>query len=111
MHKLLTLIFVVIATTSFSQEVLLQGTCIDKDNKGIPAVKIKVNDQSTAIYSEDEGKYSFEAKVGDSIHLEFYFSNFSSEQTVVMQDFYVKSAFDVIIPPVKLNVKRKLLAP
>src|SRR5690606_9096804 len=106
MHKLIILIFIVIAATSFGQEVMLQGTCVDKENKGIPGIRIRVNDAESAIYSEDGGGFFIPSKVEDSIHLECYYS---VDRITVTKDFVVASSDSKTIPPVQFNVKTQVV--
>ncbi len=109
MHKLLILIFIVMSATSFGQEVMVQGKCIDINGKGIPAIRIKVNEQTSAVYTEDEGKFSFLANVGDSIHLVCYSPNFSVDRIIESRNFYVSSATNVIIPSIQFNIKTQVV--
>lgn len=96
------------AATSFGQEVMLQGTCVDKENKGIPGIRIRVNDASSAIYSEDGGVFSVLAQVGDSIHIECFYS---VENLTISRDFIVRSVDNLTIPAIQFNVKTQVVGP
>lgn len=83
MNKLLLLLFLMLTFLSFGQEsAVLTGVCVDKKNNPIPFVKIRVNEDPRAIETGEEGQYSFNATVGDTIRLLFVHPDGNLKETL-----------------------------
>jgi hypothetical protein len=88
MRRLLLILFLLTFTSSFSQEVLITGRCINKKRVGISDVLIRVNQQPEPIYSDRDGYFSFPAKIGDSLSVLYSIVGDSTKKT---QQFYVRN--------------------
>jgi len=95
-----TFLFILLKT--FSQDVLLNGRCVDKKRNGISDVRIRINDSDTAIFTDRKGYFNFRANVGDSIRIQYFII---SEQNSITQFFYVKDQKYTKIPTIELNIK------
>lgn len=86
----------------YGQDVVLSGKCVDLNGKAIPDIRIRVNNGNTAIYADEEGIYTINATVGDSLRIEHYYS---IENLTEVLNYYVENKGFNRLPLVKFNVK------
>lgn len=101
-HSYLILITFFLTTLCLGQQVELNGKCLDKEGRGIPGIRIRVNNASSALYTEDFGEYKLTAEVGDSLILEYYYS---VEKLTEKLTYHVRNVNSNLIPDIKFNVK------
>lgn len=103
MRNYLLIIFLLVFTRSFSQEMLITGRCINKKRAGISDVLIRVNQKPEPIYSSQDGYFSFPAQVGDSLFIQYSIAGDTVKRT---QQFYVKNAKSNTLPSMEIDIKQ-----
>ena len=86
MHRLLLILFVLITSISFSQEIRVVGMCTDK--KGTPIDNVKVIAKKAIIpilYTDKNGAFELNFNKLDSIEIEFRISNLTLIKRVVLK--------------------------
>ncbi len=83
-------IFIIAFVTSnlaWSQQVRVEGTCAGKLNKALGNVQIKIKQYpSLSLYSDKGGDYSFEAKVGDTLLIQYSIEDLRDQVTVIIKN-------------------------
>lgn len=103
MHNWIILAFLFLMPISFSQEVTVNGQCVNHKKEGVSDVLIRVNKRSEAIYSGQNGYFSFNAAVGDSLKIQYFISGDSTRR---VQNFFVKDIHSTQIPPIEIEIKQ-----
>jgi len=93
--------FLVFSWTLQAQEVVLTGRCLDKQGSGLSDVRIRINNNTKAIYSDKDGFFSTPAFVGDSLAVHYFIVG----EEKITQYFYVLDQQTTQIPAITLNVK------
>jgi len=102
MRFLLLLFFLSVSLAFFSQQIMLTGRCVNKKREGVSDIRIRINQEKTALFSDAKGYFSTSASVGDSLRIEYFLIG---EQTSITQFFYVKDTRSTKIPTIELNIK------
>lgn len=92
----------IVSFVSYGQEVVLSGKCVDINGKPIPDIRIRVNNGATALYADEEGVYTINASVGDSLKIEHYYA---IEKLKEVLNYYVENKGFNRLPTVRFNVK------
>ncbi len=100
MRNSLLLLFLLTFYQSFSQDVVVSGLCINKKKEGVSDILIRVNQRNEPIYSDQNGVFSFNASVGDSLQILYSFAG--DKQT---QSFYIADINSTKLPPIVINIK------
>ena len=98
MRNWIFLIFLCFLTHAFSQEVVVNGRCINKKQEGVSDVLIRINQRNTPIFSDLNGHFSFSAHVGDSLVIQY---SIPGDSFKLVQQFYVQDQQSTSLPPVQ----------
>ncbi len=83
-------IFIIAFVTSnlaWSQQVRIEGTCVGKLNKALGNVQIKIKQYpSLTLQSDKGGNYSFEAKAGDTLLIQYSIEDLRDQVTVIIKN-------------------------
>ncbi len=83
-------IFIIAFVTSnlaWSQQVRVEGTCVGKLNKALGNVQIKIKQYpSLTLHSDKGGNYSFEAKAGDTLLIQYSIEDLRDQVTVIIKN-------------------------
>jgi hypothetical protein len=77
----------VTSNLAWSQQVRVEGTCVGKLNKALGNVQIKIKQYpSLSLYSDKTGDYSFEAKAGDTLLIQYSIEDLRDQVTVIIKN-------------------------
>lgn len=86
--------FITLVTSTFAwnQKVHVEGSCVGKKNKALENVQIKVKQYpALSLLTDKNGKYAFDAALGDTLLIQFSFEDLKDQQTVIIKKQKSKS--------------------